>query len=144
MGVRRTFRLGKHVGDAYTLKNSTHGTASLHSRTMGSRTEQHTRAAELGSLLVGDSPFMHGNLDQVLFCSLNPLCNGGGNLISLSETPANNAVLVTYNDNRGKCEGAATLCHFCDTVDGDQAVFQLDIVCGFYSIILIYHDCFRI
>ena len=61
VGVGRTLRLGKDIGNTYTLKNSTHGTTGDHTRTSRSGTEQHVSTTETDLDLVGDSALEDGN-----------------------------------------------------------------------------------
>ena len=101
--------------------------------------EDYARTAELGNLLVGDGAAVYGNLDKVLLGSLNALGDGSLNFIGLSEAPAYDAVLITYDNDGGKCKGAEPLGHLGDTVDGNQTILEFEIVSGLYFIVLICH-----
>ena len=72
---------------------------------------------------MGDRTLQHGNLYQILLCSLDALGNGSGYFASLAQAPAYNSVLIADNDNGGEGERTATLGNLRHTVDSDQSVF---------------------
>ena len=80
--------------------------------------------AELGELLVGDGAFVHGHADEVLLCRLNAFGDSGLHFVGFAKAPADDAVLVTYDDDCGEGEGTAALCYLGNAVDGYQAVLE--------------------
>ena len=91
VGVGRTFRLCKHVGNANTLQNCTHGTTGLYSRTFRCGLEEDARTAKLGCHLVGNRALVNRNLDKILLCGLYALRDGGRNLVGFAKGPAGTA-----------------------------------------------------
>ena len=89
---------------------------------------------------MGDSAFVHGNLDKILLSCLYTFRNGCSDLIGFAETPADHTVLVTYDNDGGEAECATTLGYFCNAVDGYKAVFQFQIICRLDSVISLCHD----
>ena len=92
---------------------------------------------------MGDSTLVDGHTDKVLLSGLHALGDGGCHLVGLSKTPAYDTVPVTYYHDGSKRERAATLRHLRNAVDGHQAILQLYIVSGFYSVVSFCHDCFQ-
>lgn len=88
---------------------------------------------------MGYGTLVHRHAYQILLSSLHALGDSGCHLVGLAQAPADHTVLVTHYDDGGKAERTATLGHFSNTVDGYQAVFQLQIICRFYSIVLCCH-----
>ena len=73
-----------------------------------------------------------------------PLCTGTRMRFFLAaSTPfaiAYDAVFVTDNDDGCKCKGTATFCHFCNAVDGNEAVFEFEVAGRFHSIVSFSHS----
>ena len=67
------------------------------------------------------------NLHKVLLCIFDALCDGGGNLICLTETVTYDTVLIADDDDSGKTEVTTTLGDLGNTVDGYQSVLELKV-----------------
>ena len=135
MGVRRTFRLGEHVGDADTLKHSTHSAAGLHTGTLGSGLQENAAAAEFSCLLVGNGTFVYRYADEVLLGCLYALGDSRLDFVGLTETPADDSILVADNHDGCEAECAATLGDLGHTVDCYKAILKIEIASCLYSVI---------
>ena len=89
-----------------------------------------------------DSGVDDRNLNEILLCILNALCDGGGNFVSLSETIAYNAVLVTYDYDSSKAEVTTTLSYLGNSLDGNKSVLELKVRCLYSFNICICHSLF--
>ena len=127
VGVGRALALGKHIGDAHALEDGTHSATGLHTGTVGSGLEDHTRAAKLGHLLVGDSALVDGNTDEIFLSSFYALGDSSLYFIGFAEAPANYTVFVAYDNDSGESECTATLGHLGDTVDSYEAVLEVEV-----------------
>ena len=65
----------------------------------------------------------------MLFGVLNALANGVGNLGSLAQTEAYQAVAVAHNHQGSKLEDTAALNRLADTVDGYDLFTQIQFGC---------------
>ena len=135
VGVGASFGLGEHVGDTYALKHCTHSATGLYTGTFAGGLQEDARAAELGAPLVGDGAFVYGHADEVLLGGLYAFGDGSLNFVRFAEAPADDAVFVADYYDCSEAERTTTFGHFGDTVDGNEAVRQFEIIRGFYSII---------
>ena len=140
MGVRRTLRLGKHVGNTYTFKHSTHSATGLYTGTVACGLENHARAGEFCNLLVGNGTFVYGNLDEVFLGGFDTLLDSCLDFVGFAEAPANDTIVVTNHHDGGESESTATLGYLGDTVDGNQTILQFDVVGALYSVVSFCHS----
>ena len=89
---------------------------------------------------MGNGAFVYGYLNEVFLGSFNALGDSCCNLVSFTEAPAYDTVLVTYDNDSGEGECATTLGYLSNAVDGYQTVFELDIVGRLYSVISFCND----
>ena len=134
VGVRRTLRLRKHVGDTYAFKHGAHSTTCYHSRTFRGGKDEHFGTAETGSLLLGSVPPDVCRLPGVLLSCFSPLGDSCGPFTGFAETVADNALTVTYHYDGSEGESASALGDFRNTIDSNESIFQFFIVC-------VYSDC---
>ena len=81
-----------------------------------------------------NSTLKNGNTDEFFFRCLNAFSNSSGNLTGLTQTYTDNTVSITNNYYGGKSECATTFCNFSYTIDCNEPVFQLNIICDLNSI----------
>ena len=125
--VGRTLALSKHVLHTCTLEHGTHSTTGLYTGTGSCGFHEHLGSAECSFLLVRDGCVDDGNLDQVLLCIFNTLCDSGSNFVGFSKTIAYNAVLVTYDYDSSKAEVTTTLGNLGYALDGNEPVLQFEV-----------------
>ena len=77
------------------------------------------------------------NLYQIFLRSLYTLGYSCCNFTCFTKTIANHAVTITYNNDGSESESTTTLSNLSNTINSNQAVFQLGIVLHFNSI---YHN----
>src|SRR5262249_8824659 len=87
--------------------------------------EQHAPRAEIANHLVRNRPARKWNLEQVLLGLLRPLANRLGNFVRLAEPRTNEAVLVTYDHERGKAETPPTFDDLGHAIDEHHAIDEL-------------------
>ncbi len=73
---------------------------------------------------MGNSTFEHGNLYEILLCSLHTFCNGCGNLTGFAKTITYHTLSITYNNDCGESESATTLGHLNNSIDSNQSILQ--------------------
>ena len=83
-------------------------------------------------------PLRTGTLHQVLLGSFHTFGDCGSYLARFTQAPAYDTGFVAHYDNSREAERTATFGYFRYTVDGNQSVFQLDVV---LSILLYYFSC---
>ena len=134
VGVGRTLRLRKHVGDTYAFKHGAHSTTGYHSRTFRGGKDEHFGTAETGSLLVGNGSLDDGHLHEVLLGCFYALGDSCGDFTGFAETVTDNALTITYHYDGSEGESASALGDFRNTIDSNESIFQFFIVC-------VYSDC---
>ena len=134
VGVGRTLRLRKDVGDTYAFKHGAHCTTSHHSRTFRGRKDEHFGTAETCSLLVRYGSLNDGHLHEVLLGGFNALGDCSGNFAGFAESVTDNAFTVTHHYDSCEGESASALSDFRNTIDSNESIFQFFIVC-------VYSDC---
>ena len=129
MRIGRTFRFRKHVGNTHTFKNGTHSTTGLYSGTRRSGLDIYESSTEFCQLIVRDSTFEHRNFHEIFLSSFHAFGDSRGYFARLTQAPAYDTGFVTYHNNCRKAESTTTLGHFRYTVDSNQTVFQLNVIC---------------
>ncbi len=71
---------------------------------------------------MGDSTLQNGDLDQILLSCLYALSDGGGNFASLAQAVTDDTLAVTYHNDCGESERAATLGYFDNTIDSNESI----------------------
>ena len=124
--VLRAERLGEDVVDPGQLEHRAHAAAGDHAGTGRGRLEEHAPGAEDAGRLVGDRRAVAGHAEEVLLRALDALLDRQRDLVGLAVAVADDAVLVTHDDERGEREAPAALDHLGDAVDLDDALLQVE------------------
>ena len=77
---------------------------------------------------MGDGAFVDGYFDEVFLGGFNAFGDGCLNFVGFAEAPSYDTVFVAYNDDGGEGECASAFCDFSNAVDGDEAVFEFEVV----------------
>ena len=80
------------------------------------------------------------NLHEILLRILYTLGDCCSDLIGLTETITDNAVLVTHNNNGCKTEVTTTLSNLGHSLDGNKSVLELKVRCLYFLNICICHS----
>ena len=81
-----------------------------------------------------DGPFENRHLNEIFLGSLCAFGYSGSDFTGLTQTVADNTVLISYNNDGCKCECTAALRYFGHAVNGHKALLELQILYCFYSI----------
>lgn len=127
VGVRRTFRLSENVLDTNTFQYGTHSTTGYNSGTFRSGEDEHLSTTEASSLLVGNSTFEYGNLNQIFLSCLYTFSNSGGNFASLTKAITDDTVTITYYYDSSESECTTTLGYFDNTIDSNQSILNSSV-----------------
>src|SRR5215210_4129733 len=122
--VRGPERLGEDVPDPRRFDDRAHRAAGDHAGALRGRLEQHRAGAELLADLVGDRGAHERHADEVLLGVLDALPDGLGHLARLAEPGADDAVLVTDDDDRAEAEPPAALDDLGHSIDLDDALLE--------------------
>ena len=132
--VGRTLRLGKDILDTNTLKYGTHSTTGFYTRTGRCRLQIYFGAAKLAELLVRNGSVQNRYLNKVLLGGFRTLGDGCCYLTCLTQTVANDTITVTYYYNGCKRKSTTTFGNFRYTVYSNEALLELQVICGFNSV----------
>ena len=91
---------------------------------MAGRHDENIGTTKFGSSLMRHGSIENRNLNKILLGGLYTLGNGSSYFAGLTQTPANDAVSVAYNDNCAKGESTTTLGNLSNAVDSNQTVLQ--------------------
>ena len=133
MRVGRTLGLGQNVLDAGRLEDGAHSTTGLYTGTGSCGLHENAGTTEFRLLLVRDGRVDDGNLHEILLRILDTLGDGGGDFVSLTETIANNAVLVSDDNDRRETEVTTTFGDLGHSLNGDKSVLEFKVR-GLYSL----------
>ena len=134
VGIGRAFRLSQDILDTNTLKHGTHSTTCFHTGTGRCGLQIHFGAAKLRELLMRNGSIENRYLNKVFLSGFRALGDGSSNFTCFTQTVANDTITVTYYYNGCKRKSTTTFGNFRYAVYSNEALLELQVICGFNSI----------
>src|SRR5439155_2609306 len=137
--IGRTEGLAQDISDPARFDNGTNGLPGDDTSAWRSGAEEHARATVGRDDFMRDSRVSECDPYHVTLGVIAALADGVGDFAGLAEAQAYFPLFVTHHHERTEAEAAATLNHFCRTVDENNFFTQLAAFFAFETLL----RCFR-